>query len=308
MKRLTIPAAGLDAPAVILGMMRIANMSDAEIRALVRTARDSGIDYVDHADIYGRRLHECEERFAAAMQLGSAEREAFTIQTKVGIADGYYDSSYEHLVHQVNGSLRALRTDVIDVLLLHRPDALVEPEEVARAVSDLVSAGKVRHVGVSNHAAGQIELLQAALDQQIAINQVQLSIVHSPIITQGMAANMVGLDQAVVRDGGGLLDYCRINNITIQAWSPFQGDHSVSLFDRSRYRELNEMMDGLADKYAVEPAAIATAWIARHPAAMQTIVGTTRPERLRAAAAGADLQLSRPEWYGLLQAAGWSIP
>ncbi|WP_182353098.1 aldo/keto reductase [Flaviflexus huanghaiensis] len=311
MKTIHLQHADLTVPNLALGLLRIAELSDDAIRALVATARDAGITYFDHADIYGTRLHDCEERFAQALQLSSSERDRVTIQTKIGIVPdgGYYDHSYEHVVAQAEESLRALGTDYIDVLLLHRPDALVEPQEVARAFDELYLSGKVRHFGVSNHTPGQIDLLKTAVTRPIVANQVQLSITHSPIIAQGIAANAPDSDQSVVRDGGGLVDYCRVNGITIQAWSPFKsGSGETVLFDRERHPGLNDRIDDLAAHYGVEPEAIAAAWITRHPANMQVILGTTTPARIRAAAAGSDLPLTRAEWYGLFRAAGWQVP
>ncbi len=302
---------GPQVPNVVLGLMRIVDKSDEEIRSLVSTARDSGIDFFDHADIYGGRDHACEERFAEAMRLSPAERSEIAIQTKCGIVtDGpYFDFSYEHIMRQVEGSLRALRTDYIDVLLLHRPDALVEPDEVARAFDELEAAGKVRAFGVSNHTPRQIDLLRTAVRQPLVANQLQLSITHSPLIAQGIAANMSDLDQSVVLDGGGLVEYCRINGITIQAWSPFQGGFFTGVFLGSdEYPELNAVIDRLAARYDVPTIAIATAWITRHPAGMQVVLGTTTPERVAGAALGSDVPLTRPEWYELFRAAGHRVP
>ena len=311
MKQFALPHTDITAPNVVLGLMRIAEKSDEEIRTLVRTARDAGIDFFDHADVYGGRLHDCEERFAQALQLSSSEREQVTIQTKAGIVpDGpYFDYSYEHLIESVEGSLRALRTDYLDILLLHRPDALVEPEEVARAFDELHAAGKVRHFGVSNHTPRQIDLLAEHLHQPIVANQLQLSITHSTIVAQGVAANMQGLDQSVVRDGGGILDYCRLHGITVQAWSPFQAKFFDGVFlGHPEYAELNAVIDRLAATYDVTPEAIATAWITRHPAQMQVVLGTTTPQRVADSAAGSDIPLTRPEWYELFRAAGWIVP
>lgn len=302
---------GPQVPNVVLGLMRIVDKSDEEIRTLVSTARDSGIDFFDHADIYGGRDHACEARFAEAMRLSPAERSEITIQTKCGIVtDGpYFDFSYEHIMRQVEGSLRALRTDYIDVLLLHRPDALVEPDEVARAFDELEAAGKVRAFGVSNHTPRQIDLLRTAVRQPLVANQLQLSITHSPLIAQGIAANMSDLDQSVVLDGGGLVEYCRINGITIQAWSPFQGGFFTGVFLGSdEYPELNAVIERLAARYDVPAIAIATAWITRHPAGMQVVLGTTTPERVAGAALGSDVPLTRPEWYELFRAAGHRVP
>jgi predicted oxidoreductase len=304
-------AEGISASNVVLGLMRIDGKSDDEVRTLVRTARDAGIDMVDHADIYGSTLHACERRWAEAMQLSPSERDAWTIQTKCGIVkEGpYFDFSYEHILESVDGSLAALGTDRIDVLLLHRPDALVEPDEVARAFDELEAAGKVRAFGVSNHTPAQIELLRRSVTQPLVANQLQLSITHAPLVAQGVAANMAGLDQSVVRDGGGLLDYCRLHGITVQAWSPFQaGFFDGPYLGNEKYPELNAAIDRLAEKYDVPAIAIGTAWITRHPAGMQVVLGTTTPERVAGAALGSDLPLTRAEWYELFRTAGYKVP
>ena len=307
----TIPFGTGTAPAVIAGMMRIPDKTDAEVRELYDTARSSGIDFFDHADIYGGVMHVCEDRFAAALQLSSAERDEIVLQTKCGIVPSQqmFDFSYEHIMNQVDGSLKALRTSYIDVLLLHRPDALVEPDEVARAFDELQTAGKVRAFGVSNHTPRQIDLLRTAVTQPLVANQLQLSITHSPIIAQGLAANMAGEEQSVVRDGGGIVEYCRINGITVQAWSPYQAGFFDGVFlGNPDYAELNAVIDRLAAKYGATPTAIATAWITRHPAHMQVVLGTTTPQRVADAAAGADIELTRAEWYELFRIGGHIVP
>ncbi|KJL24836.1 Oxidoreductase YdhF [Microbacterium oxydans] len=307
----TVSFGSSTAPAVIAGMMRIDDKDDAHIRTLYDTTRAAGIDFFDHADIYGGSMHRCESRFAEALQLSPSERDEIVLQTKCGIvpSQGMFDFSYEHIVTQVEGSLAALQTDRLDVLLLHRPDALVEPEEVARAFDDLESAGKVRAFGVSNHTPRQIDLLRTAVRQPLVANQLQLSITHAPIIAQPIAANMAGHDQSLVRDGGGIVDYCRINGITIQAWSPFQDGFSHGVFlGNPEYAELNAVIDRLAAVHDVTPIAIATAWITRHPAGMQVVLGTTTPQRVQDAAAGADVALTRPEWYELFRAGGHLLP
>jgi len=309
----TVPlgSTGRQVPNVVLGLMRIQQLDDDAVRELVRTARDAGIDFVDHADVYGEDLHGCERRFAEAMQLTPSEREQLTIQSKAGIVrEGpYFDYSYDHLVESVEGSLKALGTDYLDVLLLHRPDALVEPDEVARAFDHLESSGKVRAFGVSNHTPGQIELLKRSVRQPLVANQLQLSITHAPIVAQGVAANMAGEDQSVTLDGGGILDYCRLHDITVQAWSPFQAGFFTGVFLGSEdYPELNAVIDRLAAKYDAPPIAIAVAWITRHPAGMQVVLGTTTPERVAGAAQGSDIPLTRAEWYELFRAAGYRVP
>ena len=311
MKRFTMPGTEIVAPNVVLGLMRIQEKTDDEVRELVRTARDAGIDFLDHADVYGSDLHGCERRFAEAMRLTPSQRDELTIQTKTGIVgEGpYFDFSYEHIIESVDGSLAALDTDHIDILLLHRPDALVEPEEVARAFDELEAAGKVRAFGVSNHTPRQIDLLKKHVRQPLVANQLQLSITHAPIIAQGVAANMAGEEQSLTLDGGGILDYCRLNDITVQAWSPFQAGFFTGVFlGSTEYPELNAVIDRLAAAYDVPAIAIATAWITRHPARMQVVLGTTSPERVAGAALGSEIPLIRAEWYEMFRAAGYRVP
>ena len=311
MKTFTLPGTDLTVPAVVTGVMRIQEKTDAEVRALYDASRAAGINFFDHADIYGSAAaHGCEARFAEALRLAASERAEIVLQTKAGIvkAGPYFDFSYEHLIEAVNGSLAALDTDYLDLFLLHRPDALVEPEEVARAFDELAAAGKVRHFGVSNHTPGQIDLLKRYVRQPLVANQMQLSITHAPMIAQGVAMNMVALEQSTSRDNG-ILDYCRLNDITIQAWSPFQAGFFTGVFlGNPTFPELNAAIDRLAAQYDVPAEAIATAWITRHPAPMQVVLGTTSPERLAAAAQGADVVLTRPEWYELYRAAGHLVP
>ncbi|MGD8195385.1 aldo/keto reductase [Herbiconiux sp. P18] len=309
MKTTPIARTDLRPSAVILGLMRIAELSDDEIRTLVGTARDAGITMFDHADIYGGERHGSERRFGDAVSFSPAEREQVVVQSKVGIRDGWFDFSAEHILRTVDESLEALRLEHLDLLLLHRPDALVEPEEVAEAFDALEAAGKVRHFGVSNHTPGQIDLLARTVRQPLVVNQVQLSLTHAPIIAQGVAANMMRLDQSVDRDLG-MLDHARLHDITLQAWSPFQKGFfdGVFLGDREHFAELNDVLDELAAAYGVTPIAIATAWITRHPAGIQVVLGSTNPNRVADAAAGADVVLTRQEWYRLFTAAGHQLP
>ena len=310
MKTFTLPGTDLLVPAVVTGMMRIQDKTDAEVRALFDASLAAGIRFFDHADIYGSPLHGCEQRFADALRLSPAQRREVVLQSKAGIVpDGpYFDFSHAHLVEAVEGSLRALNTDYLDILLLHRPDALVEPEEVARAFDELHAAGKVHAFGVSNHTPAQIELLRRFVRQPLVANQLQLSITHAPIIAQGVAMNMAALDQSLSRDLG-VLVYCRLHDITVQAWSPFQAGFFTGVFlGNPEFGELNAVVNRLAAAYDVAPEAIATAWITRHPAQMQVVLGTTTPERVTAAAQGADVELTRPEWYELYRAAGHVVP
>ena len=309
MKTIKIPHSDLTISSVVLGLMRIAKMSDAEIRTLFDAAVDAGVTMIDHADVYGGAPHVCEARFGEAVKLSAADRGRIMIQTKAGIRPGYFDFSSEHIIEAVNGSLKALRTDYIDVLLLHRPDTLVEPEDVAKAFDTLNAAGKVRHFGVSNQTPGQIEVLKSAVHQPLLFNHVQLSIAHANLFAQGIAVNMDGLDQSISRDVG-LLDYSRLKGMTLQAWSPVQQGFFEGVFigDREHYAELNDVMDELATKYAITPTGIAIAWITRHPANLQVVLGTTKPDRVRESVAGSDVTLTREEWYRLFRAAGHTLP
>ena len=309
MKSIKVPHSDLTVSSVVLGLMRIVKMRDADIRGLFDAAVDSGVTMLDHADVYGGAPHVCEARFGNAVKLSAMDRGRIVIQSKAGIRPGYFDFSLDHIIEAVDGSLKALRTDYLDVLLLHRPDTLVEPEEVAKAFDTLHVAGKVRHFGVSNQMPGQIELLKSAVKQPLLFNQIQLSLAHANLFAQGMAANMDGLDQSISRDVG-LLDYSRLKGMTLQAWSPVQKGFFEGTFigDRKDYAELNDVMDELAKKYAVTSTGIAIAWITRHPANLQVVLGTTRPDRVRESVAGSDVTLSREEWYRLFRAAGHTLP
>ena len=310
MKTLDIPGIAVPASNIVLGLMRIQDTTDQEVRTLVGTALDAGITVIDHADVYGSDYHGCERRFAEAMNLTSSQREAMVIQSKAGIVrEGpYFDFSYDRIVSQVDGSLAALGTDYLDLFLLHRPDALVEPEEVARAFDALESSGKVRAFGVSNHTPGQMELLKRYVKQPIVANQVQLSVTHAPLIAHGVANNMQDLGQSISRDNG-IVDYCRLHDITLQAWSPFQaGFFNGPFLGSDKYPELNAVIDRLAAVYEVPAIAIATAWITRHPARWQVVIGTTTPERVKASAMGSDIPLTKSEWYEMFHAAGYLVP
>lgn len=309
MKTHALGTTGVTVSSVVLGLMRIKTMSDAEIRDLFTAARSVGINMIDHADVYGGERHFCEKRFGDAVSLTATEREEVLIQSKVGIRKGFFDFSKEHILASVDGSLKALKTDYLDVLLLHRPDALVEPEDVAAAFDELSTKGKVRHFGVSNHTPGQIDLLKTALNQPLVANQVQLSITHSNLIAQGVAANMGGLEQSVSRDND-ILNHARINRITLQAWSPFQKGFFDGVFvgDREALPELNDALDEIAAAHGITPTGVAVAWITRHPADIQVVLGTTNAGRVKECAAGSDIKLSREEWYRLFRTAGHTLP
>ncbi|MDF2700501.1 MAG: ycsN [Haloplasmataceae bacterium] len=294
-----------DASEISLGCMRIANMDISEANKLINTALENGINFFDHADIYGGG--KSEEVFAKAIDMKPSIREKFMIQTKCGIRNGFFDFSKEHILNSVDNSLKRLKTDYVDVLLLHRPDTLMDPAEVADAFEILHKSGKVKHFGVSNQNPMQIELLSKYVKERLLINQLQLSITNTGMIDSGLNVNME-IDPSINRDGS-ILEFCRLNDITIQAWSPFQYGFFEGVFlDNPKFPELNKKINEYVEKYGVPNTAIAVAWILRHPAKIQTIVGTTNANRLVDICKASLLELTRQEWYDIYRAAGNRLP
>ena len=305
MRKINIGKGELLASEISLGCMRMARLTEKEANIMINTALEAGIDFFDHADKYGDG--KSEEIFANAIGMTPGIREKIFLQSKCGIRPASFDFSKEHILEAVDGSLKRLKTDYLDVLLLHRPDALMEPEEVAEAFTILHSSGKVRYFGVSNETPMQIELLSRYLNQKLLINQLQFSVMHTGMIDSGITMNMKWPASAD-RDGG-ILDYCRLKDITIQAWSPFQYGMFEGVFlDNDKFPELNKAINEIAAKYGVKNTAVAVAWILRHPAKMQVIVGTMNPERLRSICRAAGFELTRQEWYDLYLAAGNKLP
>lgn len=293
-------------PAVAVGCMRMNSMEVRQAAELIDKAMELGVNFFDHADIYGGG--ECEKIFAKALEMAGVKREDVFIQSKCGIVSGkMYNFSKEYIVGAVEGSLRRLQVDALDALLLHRPDALVEPEEVAEAFDELERSGKVRYFGVSNHTPLQMELLRKYVRQPLMANQMQFGAAHASMISSGMEANMM-TDGAVDRDGG-VLDYCRLHDITLQTWSPFQYGMFEGVFlNNEKFPELNRKIDEIAQRYEVSNTTIAVAWILRHPAGMQVLAGTMRPSRLEEICRAADIRLTREEWYEVYLAAGNRLP
>lgn len=291
---------------VALGCMRIGNMSDKEADIYLGNAVDLGINYFDHADIYGRG--KCEEVFGAALKRNPTLRDKIYIQTKCSIVPGsMYDFSKEHIISSVDGSLKRLGIEYIDVLLLHRPDLLMEPAEVAEAFDELQRKGKVGAFGVSNHSPMQIELLQRQVRQKLAINQMQLSIANANMIAGGANVNLPCEDG--INYDGYLRDYCRLKGITIQPWSPLQyGFIAGSFLKNEKYEKLNAAIEELSEKYGITPTGMAIAWLLRLPEKMQPIVGSTNPERIKAVAQAADVTISREDWYRIYREAGYRLP
>lgn len=305
MNKINLGNSGMLVPEIALGCMRMADLSKDDAAKMINTAMDAGINFFDHADIYGGG--KSEEVFADAVGMNAVVREKMILQSKCGIRPGMFDFSKEHILESVDGILKRLQTDYIDILLLHRPDTLVEPEEVAEAFTALKKSGKVREFGVSNQNPMQIELLSKYVEQKLVANQLQLSITNTGMIDAGLNVNMK-IDRSIDRDGS-ILDYCRLKDITIQAWSPFQFGFFEGVFlDNPKFPELNKVIDRISAEKGVENTAIATAWILRHPAKIQTVVGTMNPERLQAISAASNITLTRQEWYEIYLAAGNELP
>lgn len=286
------------------GCMRIAGLPDNELERLIKTSLENGINFFDHADIYAGGM--CEEKFGNMLRREPSLRNKMTIQTKCGIVIGKgYDFRPEYLLSCVEGSLKRLGIEQIDILLLHRPDALCEPEKVADVFNKLQSSGKVCYFGVSNHNPFQIELLQKFCSQRLIFNQLQFGPLHTSILDSGIHVNIT--DGAGVMRDGMVLDYCRLKDITIQPWSPFYSPDGTFM-NNPKYDALNEEIGRLGRKYNITDSAVVLAWILRHPAKMQPIVGTTNAQRIADMAKAAEVELTHEEWYDIYRAAGNDIP
>ena len=297
---------GKTASRIAQGCMRISGMSPAELDRLIKTDLELGINFFDHADIYGGGA--CEELFGKFLHDNAGIRDRMLIQSKCGIRGGTYDFSKSHILQSVEGILSRLQTDHLDYLLLHRPDTLMEPDEVAEAFTKLQREGKVCSFGVSNQHPLQIELLQQALgDIPLIIDQLQFSLTNTTMIDAGLNVNMENAG-AVNRDGM-VLEYCRLHRITIQPWSPFQyGFFEGAFIGSEKYPELNRKLEETALRYNTTPTGMAAAWILRHPACMQPVIGSVRPERMTEIAKAADITITHDEWYELYKASGKTLP
>ncbi len=303
MKNIRVGGA-IDASAVSLGLWRVGNMTQAEVTALVGAAYEAGINFFDTADIYAGGKSE-ELLGGAVRELGI--RDSVTVQTKAGIRKGMYDFSPEYLTSAVEASIKRLNLDCIDVLLLHRNDALGDPCEVAEVFESLRTRGLVKRFGVSNHTAYQMELLNRELADRLVANQMQFSVTNAGMIDQGIYVNTT-VPQSTLRDGG-VLDYCRLNKITVQAWSPLQyGFFEGTFLGNDKFPELNRELDRISAETGFTPAAIAIAWVLRHPANIQPIIGSTNIAHVREVCAAGDYVMSRSDWYALYSAAGHKLP
>lgn len=307
MKQITLKQTGLHIPAIAIGCMRISAVEEQALVELIHYCIEEGLNFFDHADIYGGGASEIA--FSKAFKQTGLKREDIMLQSKCGIKPGImFDFSKDYILEAVDGILKRLDTDYLDLLVLHRPDALVEPEEVAEAFDTLHTLGKVRRFGVSNHKPMQIELLKKYVKQPIEVNQLQMSLPVSQMIANGLEVNMQ-TDGAIDRDGS-VLDYCRLKDITIQAWSPFQYGffEGVYIGNNEKFPELNKALEELAEKYQTTPTGIATAWMLRHPAKIQMISGSTNLKRISEMVEGSNILLTREEWYKLYLSAGHILP
>ena len=293
---------------IVLGMMRIEDKSVKEVEELVETALSVGINAFDLADIYGRG--RCEELLGLVLENRPDLREEMWIQSKCGIRIEeftYFDFSKDYIIKSVDGILQRLKIDHLDSLLLHRPDALMESDQVAEAFDLLYKQGKVRDFGVSNQNPMMMELLKKDVKQPLAVNQLQLSAAFTPGFESGFHVNMED-SQAAMRDGS-IFEYCKLHDVVIQAWSVLQfGYFKGNFVGNEKFQALNQVLDRLAIKYGVTPSTIAISWILRYPAKMQAVVGTTNPKHLREVSQAANFSLTRKEWYEIYLAAGNNLP
>ena len=293
---------------IVLGMMRIKDKSVKEVEELVETALSVGINAFDLADIYGRG--RCEELLGLVLKNRPDLREEMWIQSKCGIRIEeftYFDFSKNYIIKSVDGILQRLKIDHLDSLLLHRPDALMESDQVAEAFDLLYKQGKVRDFGVSNQNPMMMELLKKDVKQPLAVNQLQLSAAFTPGFESGFHVNMED-SQAAMRDGS-IFEYCKLHDVVIQAWSVLQfGYFKGNFVGNEKFQALNQVLDRLAIKYGVTSSTIAISWILRYPAKMQAVVGTTNPKHLREVSQAANFSLTRKEWYEIYLAAGNNLP
>ena len=309
MKTINIVNGPQNVSAIIQGCMRMPSLSKEDAAKVIRTAYDCGVNFFDHATCYGEN-GAAESKFAEAFPLTGLKREDIYIQSKCGLCfdRNEFDWSKENILSSVDDSLRRLNIDYLDTLLLHRPDVIYDPEEVAEAFDILEKAGKVRFFGVSNLVPMQIELLKKYVKQPLVINQVQLSLEQSQLIDQALYMNNKQTEFSVNRDGHAL-DYCRLNDITIQAWSPLQfGMFGGSFIDKPDFPELNKGLGEFAERENVSKAAVAIAWILRHPAKMQAVIGTMNPSHIKDACDATKVNLSHHDWYQLYLSSGKYLP
>ena len=308
MKKINVVNGPQNASAIILGCMRMPALSVNDAEKMIQTAMSLGVNFFDNATCY--TAGEAETRFGDAFAQSGIPREDVIIQSKCGLnfERSEFDWTKENILSSVDDSLRRMRTDYLDVLLLHRPDLIFDPEEVAEAFDILEKNGKVRWFGVSNVPTLQMALLRRYVRQPLVFNQLQFSLEQSQLIDQALYLNNKTTDLSLDRDNG-TLDYCRLHDITVQAWSPLQyGFFKGCFVDDRQFPELNKALGEIAEKYGVPKTAVAIAWILRHPARMQAVAGTMNPEHLKDVCQACKVDLTHHEWYQLYLASGKYLP
>lgn len=304
MKQIQLGQSNLKVSDIALGCMRMSNLEISEAAKVLDASIAGGINFFDHADIYGGG--ESEVVFSKAIKELNVSRENLILQSKCGITKQGFNFSKGHIVDSVDGILKRLDTDYLDLLVLHRPDALMEPEEIASAFNELEKNGKVRQFGVSNQNPQQIELLKTAIEQPLVVNQLQFGLKHTGMLDEGFNVNNIYQGE---QPSAGLLEYSRREKMTIQAWSPLQYGYFEGVFiGHEKFPELNAALDKLANKYEVSSSAIAIAWISRHPAKMQVLLGSMNVSRIESMIKATDVYLTHEEWYELYKVAGNILP
>ena len=305
MRTIEVPETGKAVSVIGIGCMRIADMTTEQADTFIKSALDAGVNFVDEADIYGGG--KSEEVVGSVLEKDPSLRDKLFIQSKCAIHDGMFDFSKEYILKSVDGILKRLHTDHLDSLLLHRPDALMEPEEVGEAFDELKQSGKVLAFGVSNQNPYQMDYLQSGLHVRLWTNQVQMSCAHTVMLDAGFNVDMHN-DAGIMRDGG-IIPYCQKNKMALQIWSPLQMGYFEGVFlGNEKYKDLNEKLVEIGEKYGVGADVIAYAWLLRIPGRLQVVLGTTKSERVVNAAKAADITLSRSEWYDIYRAAGNQLP
>ncbi|MCF3137852.1 aldo/keto reductase [Paenarthrobacter sp. AR 02] len=284
--------------------------------AVIDAARGIGVELFDHADIY--RSGKSEAVFGEVLSRSQGLRENIQLQTKCGIRlgerglDTHYDLSREAILERVNGSLKRLQTDYVDLLLLHRPDPLMDPHEVAAAVGQLMAEGKVRQLGVSNMSGAQIAFLQDELETPIVANQLEMSLLRRDWVESTVLVNHP--EGSGYSFPHGTVEYCVANGVELQAY----GSLAQGRYTGAPSAEFSPAESATADKLAqlaagknTTPESVLLGWLMKHPAGISPVVGTTNPARIQACADSASVAagMSRAEWYGLwVSARGNNIP
>ncbi|MEU4269517.1 aldo/keto reductase [Streptomyces sp. NPDC026092] len=281
--------------------------------AAVEAALDSGITAFDHADIY--RHGKSEAVFGEVLARSTGLRERITLQTKCGIRlaegdrPGTYDLRGTSIVHRVEESLERLRTDVLDVLLLHRPDPLADPADIGDALTSLHRQGLVRRFGVSNMNSAQIARLQAHLDLPLVANQLEMSLHRRAWLEDGVLVNTP--ESAANGFPAGTVEHCLTHGITLQAWGALAQGRYAGAQQTPQESATADLVSSLAAAKGTTPETIVLWWLRRHPARIAPVIGTTNPGRIRACrdAATAEPALSHDEWYALwISARGAALP